>query len=151
MMVAFYTTHLVEFNVNIPLLFLRWFGAFFFARKPPCTYPLTHWRAQIAGLKMSMVLQALLIGLDRVGVYPLVKLYKKLLKMAIDIHLWLIYPVKNVIFHSYVAVYQRVPSGNETWHWANLDFSYQPSFSQDQMASHWYWCIHNGMGWDKNT
>lgn len=26
--------------------------------KPPCTYPLTHWRAQIAGLKMSMVLQA---------------------------------------------------------------------------------------------
>ena len=44
--------------------------------------------------------------------------------MAIDIHLWLIYPVKNVIFHSYVAVYQKVPSGNETWHWANLDFSY---------------------------
>eukprot|EP00435_Cladocopium_sp_Y103_P007278 s1855_g2.t1 len=27
-------------------------------RKPPCTYPLTHWRAQLAGLKMSMVLQA---------------------------------------------------------------------------------------------
>ena len=38
------------------------------ARKPPCTYPLTHWRAQIAGLKMSMVLQA---QLQRVGgVYP---------------------------------------------------------------------------------
>ena len=66
-----------------------------------------------------MVLQAVLIGLYRAGVYPLVKLYKKLWKMAIDIHLWLIYPVKNVIFHSYVAVYQRVPSGNETWHWAN--------------------------------
>ena len=26
--------------------------------KPPCRYPLTHWRAQVAGLKMSMVLQA---------------------------------------------------------------------------------------------
>ena len=27
-------------------------------RKPPCRYPLTHWRAQVAGLKMSMVSQA---------------------------------------------------------------------------------------------
>jgi len=38
--------------------------------------------------------------------YPLVNVNKKLLKMAIEIVD--IYPLKMVIFHSYVAVYQRV-------------------------------------------
>lgn len=64
MMVALIQPILLSLMSTFPFLFFADLAHFFSARKPPCTYPLTHWRAQIAGLKMSMVLQAqLLIGL----------------------------------------------------------------------------------------
>ena len=55
-----------------------------------------------------MVIQWDFIGIqwDINGIYPLVMTYKKLLNMAQS--KWWIYPLKMVMFNSYVNVYQRV-------------------------------------------
>ena len=64
-------------------------------------------RPQMVASEWTILLELMILG------YPLVSFYISLLKMVIEIIVDLP-SYKMVIFHSYVAVYQRVPPFQET-------------------------------------